>query len=221
MEQLLISNAIDQSLDKVDFAAMAGQSVYIEEKYLECTDQKYLVAALRHRLLHAGATVADSAEDATVALEVRSGGVGTDRYESFIGMPEIALPGPLPVALPEIRIFERSRQTGTAKIGIVAYDTKSKQPLGAGGHSLARSDDNNWYLLGIGPYQEGSVRSEVSTSLERGGRSTPLPAQVALSSPPPRPTDTSRVQLTGSVIEPGEPGVTPPEQTAARQAGWE
>ena len=120
VEQLLISNAIDQSLDKADFAALRGQSVYIEEKYLECTDQKYLIGALRHRLLQAGATIANSADDATVALEVRSGGVGTDRSKSFIGMPEISVPGPVPIALPEIRLVERSRQTGTAKIGIVA-----------------------------------------------------------------------------------------------------
>lgn len=220
MEQLLISNAIDQSLDKSDFTALAGQSVYIEEKYLECTDQKYLVGALRHRLRHAGATIADSAENATVALEVRSGGVGTDRSESFIGMPEIAIPGPVPVALPEIRLFERSRQTGTAKIGIVAYDTKTKQPLGSGGHSLARSDDNNWYVLGIGPYQEGSVRSEVSTSLSSGKRRTPLPKQVALQSPSLKQSDPSRVRLTGAE-EAGEAGYNAPEQTATKEAGWQ
>ena len=226
MEQLLISNAIDQSLDKVDFKALAGQSVYIEEKYLDCTDQKYLMGALRHRLLYAGASVADTAEAATVALEVRSGGVGTDRAESFIGMPEIAVPGPVPVALPEIRLFERSRQTGTAKIGIVAYDTNTKQPLGAGGHTLARSDDNNWYVLGMGPYRQGSVRSEVSTSLSRGGQAAPLPMEVALRRPVSGPadrsaaeTDTSRVQLTGSV-EAEEPPFAPAEQSPPEPQLW-
>jgi hypothetical protein len=120
MEQLLISNAIDQSLDKVDLRALAGQSVFIDSSYLECTDQKYLLSSLRHRVVRAGAELAPAADAATVVLEVRSGGVGTDRHESFIGMPEISVPGPMPVALPEIRLFERNRQTGTAKIGIVA-----------------------------------------------------------------------------------------------------
>jgi len=38
-EQLLISNAIDQSLAKVDCSALRGASVFIDDKYLDCVDK--------------------------------------------------------------------------------------------------------------------------------------------------------------------------------------
>jgi hypothetical protein len=123
----------------------------------------------------------------------------------------------MPVALPEIRLFERNRQTGTAKIGIVAYDAKTKLPLGDGGVSMARSDDNNWYLLGMGPYQQGSVRKEVSNSLGRASLASPLPTQVALRPPAAAPSE-SRVRLAGA-DEAGAPGQAPP-QTLAPNASW-
>ncbi|MES2790588.1 MAG: DUF6655 family protein, partial [Planctomycetota bacterium] len=37
-EQLLISNAVDQSLAKVDFSQMAGKKILVEEKYLDSVD---------------------------------------------------------------------------------------------------------------------------------------------------------------------------------------
>ena len=46
-EQLLISNAVDQALSKIDFTALDGQKVFLEEKYLECTDKGYVVSSIR------------------------------------------------------------------------------------------------------------------------------------------------------------------------------
>jgi len=37
---------------------------------------------------------------------------------------------------------------GTAKIGILAYETKTGNVYQQGGQSLARSDDTKWFLLG-------------------------------------------------------------------------
>jgi len=56
-EQMLLSNAIDQSLDKVDFMPLSGQNVFIEEKYLECVDKTYVLGSVRHRVLKAGGTL--------------------------------------------------------------------------------------------------------------------------------------------------------------------
>ena len=61
---------------------------------------------------------AAKAEDADVIVEVRSGAVGTDQSETYVGIPEIAVPGPLPVAIPQVKFWSKSTQTGTAKIGI-------------------------------------------------------------------------------------------------------
>lgn len=182
-EQLLISNSVDQSLNRVDFKAFRGQSVFLDEKYLEAVDKNYIVSSLRHRVLTAGAQLVDKKEDATVVLEARSGGVGTDTTDMFLGMPGIQLPGPVPISLPEIKVVSKSTQTGTAKIGLVAYDAKSNTMLGDGGVALARSDDNNWYVLGVGPFQNGSVRREVRESSTVPVRNAPLSRTVAFRAP--------------------------------------
>ena len=182
-EQILLSEAIDQSLAKVDFSPMNRQKVYVEEKYLECVDKTYVVGSVRHRIMRAGGTIAGKAEDATVVMELRSGGVGTDTSESYLGTPEIALPGMLTV--PEIRIIEKKSQFGFAKLGIVAYDASGDQILGSGGVTLAQSDDNNVTAFGIGPFQSGSlVRiQDQADYVRRGTSQRNLPNTVALSAP--------------------------------------
>ena len=102
-EQLLISNSVDQALETTDFTPLARRKVFLEEKYLDSVDQKYIVGSIRHHVFRAGAALVDKAEDADVILEVRSGAVGTESNTSFLGMPAISLPGPLPVSLPEVR----------------------------------------------------------------------------------------------------------------------
>jgi hypothetical protein len=162
MEQLLISNAVDQALDKFDFSTLHGRTVYIDDKYLDCVDKGYLLASIRERALCNGARIAPKIDESDVALEVRSGAIGTDNSETFVGIPNMSVPGILPLEVPEVKIWNRTRHMGTAKIGILAYDTKSGTLFNHGGQALARSDDSNWFMFGVGPFQNGSVRTEVS-----------------------------------------------------------
>jgi hypothetical protein len=199
-EQLLISNSVDQALNRIDFQPFGGQHVYLEEKYLDCTDKGYVLASLRERLMHAGADLSAKAEEADVVLEIRSGGIGTDSADSFLGLPAVAVPGPMPITTPEVRLISRSTQMGTAKIGLVAYDAKTKEILGQGGTSLARSDDNNWYVMGIGPYKNGSLKTEVSTATSPEAGSY-RPQQIAFQSPAAQGA-ADDVQLTGSETAP-------------------
>jgi hypothetical protein len=77
-------------------------------------------------------------------------------------MPAVAMPGPLPIQLPEVRLYERTSQYGTAKIALVAYQTSTGRMLFDSGRHLARGDDSRWSVMGIGPFQTGTVRREVS-----------------------------------------------------------
>jgi hypothetical protein len=202
-EQLLISNAIDQALSKVDFASMSGTKLFLDDKYLECVDKGYVVGSIRHRAMVNGANLVAKAEDADVVLELRSGVVGTDTAESFLGTPEIVLPGML--TLPEVRLISRNNQSAMAKIGLVAYDAKTNQLLGSGGVSSSLSKDNNWFVLGVGPYQDGEVKAEIQQTTGRrpGQRQQTLPSQVAFRSPTRNQEgqefggDSGNVQLTG------------------------
>ncbi|VAX38432.1 hypothetical protein MNBD_PLANCTO02-3039 [hydrothermal vent metagenome] len=178
-EQLLISNAIDQSLDKIDFETFRGTKVFLNEKFLESIDSKYIVGSVRHRVLNANAILVEKAEKADYVLEVRSGGIGTDNHDAFIGMPKLQIPGPVPISIPEIRLWSRTQQTGLAKIGIVAIDTHSNQILGQGGTTLAKSDDTNTFIFGVGPWRSGSIRDEVKFATSQQATSKPLPTQVS------------------------------------------
>jgi hypothetical protein len=144
-----------------------------------------VIASVRHRILHQGAIIVPKPEDAEVLVEMRTGVIGTDIAESFLGVPEITLPGML--TLPEVRVLTRQVQTGTAKLGIVAVDTKTKQVLGEGGMTLAKSDDNSWFVAGVGPFKSGSIHGEVQrmTSGPAAMMREQLPATVSFSTPIP------------------------------------
>lgn len=194
-EQLLISNAVDHSLAKVNFSSLAGAKVFIEEKYMDAAvDKPYVLGSLRHHVLRAGASIVGKAEDADVVMEARSGGIGTDMSEKYLGIPEIALPGML--TLPEIRFAENKAQQGYAKIGLVVLDAKSKTMLGQGGVTTARSDDNNWYVMGVGPFQNGTIQSEIdyATQMPAGMNQRVISGNVAFGR-------SSRPSLSGSNLQ--------------------
>jgi hypothetical protein len=161
MEQLLISNAVDQTLDKTAMPPVNGRKVFLDAQFLDSVDKGYIVGSLRQRLLASGASLVDAKEGSDLTVEIVSGGVGTDNVESYLGIPGLAIPG-LPIELPEVRMYERSSQFGTAKIGMVAYATETGALVHDGGNSLARANDSRWSVMGLGPFQEGSVRDEVN-----------------------------------------------------------
>lgn len=186
IEQLLISSAADQALAKVDFQPITRAKVFLDPQYLDCVDKNYILVALHQRLLNQGCTLVGKAEEADVVLEVASGGVGTDRNELFVGIPEIPLAPPSPIAVPKLAFYTRTRAMGTAKLAIVAYDAKTKAPLINTGYALARADHKNWTVLGMGGIQGGSVPQEIATATgETDGiqvptavAKRPAPAQV-------------------------------------------
>ena len=196
-EQMLVSNAVDQSLSKVDFQAFGNRKVFVDEKYLDCVDKNYVLSSVRHHVLLQRGQIVPKVEEADIILEVRSGAVGTNSSNSFLGIPQISIPGVF--ATPEVKLINRVNQVGMAKIGLVAIDAKTHEVLGDGGMSLAKSDENNWYVFGIGPWQSGTVKREV----QRGQPRYPnqpwieVPSQVAFTAPlKAPPADEDKVRLT-------------------------
>jgi hypothetical protein len=208
---MLVSNAIDQSLDKVDFAPLSGQKVYLDDKYLDCVDKGYVMGSLRHRLLRAGAHLVATSEESEVVLEARSGGVGTDTTDTFLGVPEITLPGMM--TLPEIRFTQKKSQFAYAKIGMVLYDTKSRTVLGDGGVSLAQASDSNIFVLGAGPWTGGTLKSDIAASqrIPHGMGMTRLPNRVAFA--PPAGHSTLRYASDGKPVTEQQVGPTVPADT--------
>ncbi len=169
LEQILISSAVDDSLNKVDFRPVSGAKVFLKADYLDCVDKNYILMSIRSRLLNQDCTLVDKVDDADVCVEVASGGVGTDRTDLVVGSPEIPLG--LMGSIPKVNLYERKRAMGTAKLCIIATDTKTKLPVINSGYTLARSDHQHWTMMGTGPVLSGSVANQLE---KHTGRSESL-----------------------------------------------
>lgn len=178
VEQLLISTAVDESLDKVNFRPLRGAKVFIDDKYLDCTDKSYVLLSLRQRVMRTGCKLLDKADDAEVILEIASGAVGTDRNDWYIGIPSIPLAMPSPVSIPKIAIYEKVKAMGTAKLRILAYDAKTRQPIVDSGPQLSRADYRHWDFLGAGPVVSGTVPKELAAATGESESITDVPSQV-------------------------------------------
>ena len=206
MEQMLVANAVDRSLDKVDFSPFAGHTVFLNDKYVDCTDKNYVIASVRHRILAQGARLVDAADAADIVVELRTGSVGTDMSESFLGTPEIVLPGMM--TIPEIKLITKNTQTATAKIGLVALNNETKQVLGSGGMTTAQSENSATKVLGVGIGTVGSVPQEYrrTTTGANAARPPQLPARVSFAAPAPQASD---VQYAAGKQETGSGPITP------------
>lgn len=176
VEQLLLSSAVDRALNKVDLRPIGGAKVYVETKYLDCVDKNYVIVAMHQRVMQVGATLCDKPEDSDVVLEIASGSVGTDRQDVFVGTPEIPMPQ-LSVMIPRVSIFNRNKAMGTAKLSIVAYDTKSHIPVINGPYVLARADAKVWNVMGGGPHHSGSVHQELVAATGESDNLVDLPTR--------------------------------------------
>lgn len=172
-EQLLISASIDQAVSEIDFRALVGKKVFLDETYLkDVVDSSYLVSSLRQQLLAGGAVLCEKKDQADYVLEVRSGAVGTDMHSLLVGVPQTNLPSALsavgaPSNIPEIPFVKRTKQTAVTKILLFAYHRESGRPLWQSGQVLAKSWAQDVWILGAGPIQRGDIYAGTQLAGER------------------------------------------------------
>src|SRR5438552_11190575 len=111
-EQLLISNAVDQVVSQLDFRCLAGKAVYFDPQYLDgAVDRGYVISSLRQQLLASGCVLQEDRAKARYVIEVRSGGIGTDRHSLLIGVPQMTVPSLVPgqpSQIPEIPFAKKN-----------------------------------------------------------------------------------------------------------------
>jgi hypothetical protein len=162
-EMLLVSQAIDRAVDRVDMSTLAGHAVYLDVEYLDraTVDRGYLVSSVRQKLLAAGAMLKDDSKQAEYVVELRAGGVGTDRNTFLIGTPALSVPAVvpgLPTSIPEIALYKRNDQLGVAKIGVFAYHKATGRAVWASEIVEEASRLKDRWLMGSGPYSTGTIR---------------------------------------------------------------
>ena len=170
-EQLLVSNAIDEAVSKIDFGSLSGQRVFLDSTYLKAgkgtgfVDMNYVISSLRQQLTAGGCLIFDSRDEANIIVEPRVGAMGTDAHNVTYGIPKTgglsaaaaAFSGSSVAAIPEISFAQSDAQSGIAKVVVFAYDRQTRRPVWQSGVAKAESNSTSTWLLGAGPFQKGSV----------------------------------------------------------------
>ena len=156
-EQLLITTAIDNAVANLNVAIPAGTRIFVDTSYFDGVgrDQKvlfpkYAMAAIREKLLRSGALLAPDRQTADMIVEARTGAQSIDHNSLFIGLPALSIPLPpsfYPVPTPELALFKRDRQTGVAKLAIVAYRQGTGAFVSASGPSFGSSNHTETQIL--------------------------------------------------------------------------
>jgi hypothetical protein len=166
-EQFLLSEAAVEAVAPLNFDVLHGRLVFVDDRYFASPEGAFVLSELRARLLLSGARMATDVRDAEIILEVRSGGVGIDRYDSLIGIPAIGIPGgatgaatgvaTTTIVTPEVAIMKEIRQISFASIAYVAYWANTGEVVASSGPSVGRAWRSDWWLFGFGPRTIGTI----------------------------------------------------------------
>ncbi|MBM79323.1 MAG: hypothetical protein CMJ78_01860 [Planctomycetaceae bacterium] len=171
-EQLLASDAIDQSIARLDFSALSGQSVYLDTSFLKSikgvgfVNAAYITSGIRQQLVASRCLLQEDRDDANVIVEARIGSLGTDVHEVTYGMPasnaisaaaSVVPTLPSVPTIPEIAVAKRNRQEAAAKLAVFAYARVTGEPIWQSGVMAVRSSASDIWLFGAGPFQRGRI----------------------------------------------------------------
>ena len=167
-QQYLTSEAVSKAISQLSFDTLRGRKVFIDNSYLADAEKGFATAEFRAAVLQAGAYLQANRDDAEMIIEMRSNGIGIDRYQSMVGLPaiygpptgsEIAGAGAITqtVVTPEIAITKNIRQVGFASLSYVAYWNDTGEIVAESGPYVGKTLRQDWWFLGFGPRTIGNV----------------------------------------------------------------
>jgi hypothetical protein len=193
-EELLLTNAWDSALQKVDFRPLAGVPVYLDTTNVTAVDQGWVVSSLRQAMLTQGVLLRQKQDQAQWVVEARVGAYGTDAYSWLLGLSQTTIPptvtGVPSGTVPELPLIKKSDQQGVAKLALFAYDRSSGQLVWNSGTMVAIATAKDVSVLGVGPIQSGSIRG----GTEFVGIRLPVPSDPSPSSVPVVPDGKTRTR---------------------------
>ncbi len=188
-EQLVLSSAVDRSIAMIDFRPLAGQKVYLDTTYMQAgpptsyVNMNYVISAMRQQIMASGCMLQEERDKADIVIEGRLGTLGADDHRVTYGIPEnnglstaasIVARTPAP-SVPEVAIARRDAREGAAKVAAFAYDRVTRTPVWQSGISQSIATSRNTWVLGIGPFQGGSIRegTHLAKGQSKSGRTRP------------------------------------------------
>ncbi len=204
-EQLLMSDAVDSTLAKMDFRAISGYKVFLDTQYVvgagkvipgvampvNLVNSDYVISGLRQQLTAAGCMLVDTREQSDIICEARCGALGTDGHSMTYGLPannflssaSSVIPGtPSLPTIPEISVAKREMKSAAAKVSVFAYDRETREPLWQSGIAQAGSSARDTWILGVGPLQYGTIYNGTRFAGKRlrNRSASPEESQIAL-----------------------------------------
>ncbi|MBX3424021.1 MAG: hypothetical protein KF752_20890 [Pirellulaceae bacterium] len=180
-EQLLMSNAVDATISKLDFSELAHRKVYLDSAFVNkpittvspvaqplAIDSNYVLSSLRQQMFAAGVLLVENRDEAEIIAEPRIGALGIDGHDVTYGIPasnsiataSSAVAGtPLLPPIPEISFARKEDRMGAARIAVFAYYRDTREAFWQSGVAQSNSDSKATWILGAGPFQRGSIRS--------------------------------------------------------------
>jgi hypothetical protein len=199
-EMLLVSQAVDEAVEQMDFSALVDKAVFVKSDFVDnsLVDRGYLISTVRQQLLAAGALLKEDIKDSTYVVELRTGGLGTDRHTLLVGSPQLSLPAMvpgMPTNIPELALVKRTEQKGVAKIGVFAYNRITGRAVWQSGLQEGESTLKDRWVFGAGPFTRGSIKRNTEWAGE------PLPKL-----PIPNPFGSEKVEepMPSKPVTPGE-----------------
>ncbi len=163
-EQILLTDAFDQALGRIDFSPLQGIPVYFDTKNIEAIDKGWVISAIRESMLVRGVRLMEKPEQASVIIEGRIGAFGTEDHSFLIGIPQMTIPmtltGMPTGSLPEIALLKKNDQYALSKLALFGYDRASGGVVWTSGTSTAYANSKNLFIGGLGPIQSGSHKKK-------------------------------------------------------------
>jgi hypothetical protein len=120
-EQLLLSQAVERSLEDVAVPMLKDAAVVMEVAGLT-PDQYYVRDAVAGHLARTlGTKIVDTRSQAKYVVHVMVQALGTELDQSFFGMPQVQ-GGLIPIALPELPLYKFIREIGYVRYSMNIYD---------------------------------------------------------------------------------------------------
>lgn len=162
-EMLLVTQAADNAVSKIDFSPLTNKTVFLDASGVpeKDVDKGYLVSLVRQQLLANGALLQDDKHRAEYVVDLRAGALGTDRHSMLLGTPAVQLPSVvpgIPTNVPEIALLKKNDQRGVAKVAVFAYSRVTGRALWQSGTVEAISDAKDTWVFGAGPFSRGTIR---------------------------------------------------------------
>jgi hypothetical protein len=143
--QQLVIRSLERSLAQLDTSRLAGRKVSVD-LYAQTASQafvkEFVVAWLEARSVR----VATGSQE--LAVKIFASAVGTDRGETFVGIPSIQVPV-IGVPIPELALYKWARNRGLSEVLVYVFDGTSNQLVETLGPAVGRSKQDDFTFVVI------------------------------------------------------------------------